>query len=389
MEAHEIWDDIKGKKVFFIAEIGKGFIQTKEEQSREEYLERAKELVKEAKKAGASAVKFQTHSYEDEQLPMRVIAPHFNGVDRFTWVKRNTEITGGSFWSELKKYCDEEEILFFSTPMSRGAAVLLSELNVELWKVGSGDILDFVMLDYIRNTKLPIIVSSGMSTLSELEKTINFLKEKSDKVAILHCVSKYPCSLGDLNVGTVEMFKNKFKIPIGFSDHSIGFVGVLQAVKCGATVIEKHFSISRDLWGSDHKVSMTPVEFADMVQAVNRGVDEVPTKKKIVGEVSEELRDGGSEFRPIFRKSLVAGRDIKKGEEVKMDMLYAMRPQSLMGGMKSERAMELIGKKVRRNLNKYEVITESVVVGLGKRKASSEPTKSNSPSPMSVPGTGY
>ena len=141
-------------KTFVVAEIGKGFIQTEEDQTPEVYLANAKELVLLAKEAGADAVKFQTHTVEDEQANINVVAPHFNGADRYSWVKRNTAATPVWFWQELKKYCAELGIVFFSTPMSRGAAKLLNEeVGVDLWKVGSGDILDFVMLDYLVSTK--------------------------------------------------------------------------------------------------------------------------------------------------------------------------------------------------------------------------------------------
>ena len=174
----DIWDQIQ-KRVFVIAEIGKNFIQTQEERPVAEYLENAKALVKAAKDAGADAVKFQTHNVEDEQLNIHVVSPHFKGADRYSWLTRNTNATPlDAFWKPLKAYCDEAGITFFSTPMSRGAAKKLSEVGVPLWKVGSGDILDFVTLDYLAATGNPIILSSGMSTLEEIDKSIDFLKRR-------------------------------------------------------------------------------------------------------------------------------------------------------------------------------------------------------------------
>src|SRR3989344_5979465 len=157
MNSNQIWDKLN-KGVFVIAELGKNFIQTEEEKSVVEYLENAKKLVKAAHEAGASAVKFQTHNAEDEQLNIKIVAPHFKG-ERYAWVTRNQNATPiNEFWKPLKAYCDKLGIIFFSTPMSRGAAVKLNELGVELWKVGSGDILDFVALDFMASTKKPIII---------------------------------------------------------------------------------------------------------------------------------------------------------------------------------------------------------------------------------------
>src|SRR3989344_4680898 len=148
MNGKQIWERINGKGVFTIAEIGKNFIQTQEERPVKEYLENAKKLVKAAKDAGADAVKFQTHNVEDEQLNINVVSPHFVGSDRYSWVSRNDKATPlDKFWKPLKSYCDAIGIIFHSTPMSRGAAYKLNELGVEMWKVGSGDILDFVTLD--------------------------------------------------------------------------------------------------------------------------------------------------------------------------------------------------------------------------------------------------
>ncbi|GAF77642.1 unnamed protein product, partial [marine sediment metagenome] len=182
---------IGGADVFVIAELGKNFIQTKEERPVEEYLENAKELVQLAKQAGADAVKFQAHNIEDEQLDIKITAPHFSGSDRYNWVKRNTLATPPDFWKALKKYCDKLGIIFFSTPMSRGAAQMLEQrLDVPLWKVGSADILDFVMLDFIAKTNKPIILSTGMSTLAEVDKAVAFLQKRTRDIVLMHCVSE-------------------------------------------------------------------------------------------------------------------------------------------------------------------------------------------------------
>lgn len=367
----KIWQKINpptGGKVFIIAEAGKNFIQTEQEKLVEEYLENAEQLVDAAAKAGADAVKFQTHNVEDEQLDINVVSPHFKGSDRYKWVTRNTRATPtDKFWKPLKEYCGKRGIIFFSTPMSRGAAKNLDEIGVNLWKIGSGDILDFVMLDYLRNSGKPIIISSGMSTLEELEKSVKFLLEKSDKVAVLHCVSKYPCPAEELNLKTIEFFKERFSVrggmPIGFSDHSLSIDSCLAAVAMDATIIEKHFSMSRDLWGPDHKVSLEPEEFKKLVSGIRELEGNLKKKKEILksefakkamGSKEKILQEGEATFRPLFRKSLVAGRDIPTGTIITADMIYAMRPRQYIGGLASEKYEKVLAKKFKKDFKKYD-----------------------------------
>lgn len=367
-ESENIWERIKGEEPFIVAEIGKNFIQTKKEQSRSEYLRRAKELVDKAVTAGADAVKFQTHHYQDEQWPMRIVSPHFSGADRYAWVKRNTIITTEQWWRELKQYCEKRGIIFFSTPMSRGAASLLKKIGIKLWKIGSGDILDFVMLDYIREQTQPIIMSTGMSSVTDVDMAVKYISLKNKRLALLHCVSKYPCPVEDLNVNTIMWLQKRYRVPVGFSDHSIGYEGVIQAVKKGAKVIEKHFSLSRRLWGSDHKVSLNPHEFEKMVKAVRRGVEDVAENQKILGNARLDLRDRKSEFRGFFRKSLVTLKQIRKGQVIKKEWVAAMRPQANIKGLRSEKYPEVVGKIAARNINKMEPLTENSTRKKGARK---------------------
>lgn len=355
----------KASDVFIIAEIGKNFIQTEEHRPQEEYIANAKKLIKAAKETGADAVKFQTHHLEDEQLDLDITSPHFSGSDRYKWVKRNTEATPLEFWQELKKYSDELGIVFFSTPMSRGAAMKLEKVGVPFWKVGSGDILDFVTLDYIAGTGKPVIISSGMSTLKEIDQAINFLKKRIDKIILLHCVSKYPCPPEELNLKTIEFFKKRYKIPVGFSDHSLGHESAVAAVNMGAVVVEKHFSLSRDLWGADHKVSMTPIEFKEMV---NRIKNKDTVNLDNYGREAKILNNDEAMFRPIFRKSLMSGRDLKAGDVLTKESVYAMRPQAHAGGLPSEEYENILGKKLKKDLKKYDPITWEVLENGRKRK---------------------
>src|SRR3990167_10262637 len=193
------------KQVEVICEIGKNFVTTEEKQPLSMLLENTKELIREAKKSDADVCKFQIHNVNDEIHPeAHITSPHFD-QDRYEWVKRNTYPV--EFWQELKNYCDEIEIEFLSTPMSKDAAILLENLGVKRYKIGSGDLLDFVMLDYIRNTGKPVIISSGMSSIQELRLAYNYLAEKVKDITIMHCVSNYPCKLEDLNLLTIPYLK--------------------------------------------------------------------------------------------------------------------------------------------------------------------------------------
>lgn len=242
-------------KILFIAEIGKNFIDEESLDSRSAFL-RAKQLITSAKDSGANVVKFQTHVFEDEYKK--------RGRVRYDWIKSNEIITPfEGFWKPLKGYCDKLGILFMTTPMSKMAAEKVNDL-VEVWKIGSGDIVDFELLEYVKSTDKPVIISTGMSTEEQISTAVKFLEERD--LAIMHCVSIYPCPLNKLNLNTISYFKTKYDLPVGFSDHSLSTKIALNALEQGATIIEKHFTDNRKAYGPDHKCSLYPDEFAEMVK---------------------------------------------------------------------------------------------------------------------------
>lgn len=345
--------------VFIVAEIGKNFIQTEEEKSVEEYLGNAKELVDAAKDAGADAVKFQTHEVEDEQLNIKVTSPHFRGSDRYSWVTRNTNATPlEEFWRPIKAHCDKRGIIFFSTPMSRKAAQKLDKVGVPFWKIGSGDVQDYVMLDFITSSHKPVVISSGMVSLGELDEVVKYIQSRGSPLAVLYCISKYPAPRKYFNLGTIEYLKEKYPgVVVGFSDHSIGPDIALAAIKIGAKIIEKHFSISRELWGADHKVSMTPSEMKQMISAIRNGSYSNVNEKLYYGSKTRELEGANNQFRPYFNKSLVAGCDIPAGSIITEDMIFAMRPKMYARGIPSYEYKKVIWETTVRDLEKYSPIT--------------------------------
>lgn len=349
-------------KIYFIAEIGKNFIQTEHDVPIEEYLQNAKDLVDAAVDAGADAVKFQTHIREDEVLNIDFTSPHFTGSDRYSWVGRNETITPiEEFWKPLKAHCKAKGIAFFSTPMSRKAAVLLNELEVPMWKVGSGDVQDYVLLNYLISTGKPLIISTGMVSLAELDGVIAYIDGRVP-LTVLYCVSQYPCPPELFNLSTIEYLKEKYPdVTVGFSDHSITHDAVMGALKLGAAVIEKHFSFSRDLWGSDHKASLTPSEYKEMVQMAREHVYESADIAKFYGDTQRELEGAHNKFRPYFNKALVAGRDIGEGEVLSEEILYAVRPVLHAGGLPANELPNVIGKRTNVALAKYAPITLDVL----------------------------
>lgn len=225
-------------------------------------LANAKLLARMAKDAGADAVKYQTHVFEDEQYK--------RSEARYEWIKLNESLTPlEEFWKPLKAFCDEIGVLFMTTPMSRLAAEKINEL-VTIWKVGSADITDMDTLHYLCHTKKPIIISSGMSTEGQVDAAVAYLKEAGADFALMHCVSIYPCPSHLLNLNTIAYFEKKYGVQVGFSDHSKSLEAPALAVKAGATIIEKHFTLDQDAYGPDQKMSISVLELEEVVKNVRR-----------------------------------------------------------------------------------------------------------------------
>lgn len=361
------------KSVVIVAEIGKNFIQTEDERPVSEYLENAKALARAAKDIGADVVKFQTHNVEDEVLNMEFDSPHFKGKSRYQWVSRNERSTPlEDFWKPFKAYCDEIGIVFFSTPMSRGAAIKLQKLDMPFWKVASSDILDFVMLDFMAGTGKTIIIPTGMSTLDDVDQSLEFLRRRNANFILMHAISRYPYPAEDSNLLTIPFFQKRYPdVTIGFSQNSPWVDPAIAAVALGARVVEQHFTFDRGLWGPDHKVSMTPDEFSKMVQGIRDIENDAekrariaadPAMQKYMGTENKFLHEGEIPFRSIFRKSLIAGCDIPEGAVITSDMIYAMRPQKFAGGLPSEKYEEVVGKTAEHTIPKFSPFTPNVLV---------------------------
>ncbi|OHA32405.1 MAG: hypothetical protein A2928_00150 [Candidatus Taylorbacteria bacterium RIFCSPLOWO2_01_FULL_45_15b] len=350
-------------RVFVIAEIGKNFIQTEGERPIDEYLENAKALIKAAKDAGADAVKFQTHEVEDEQYPAEITSPHFKSLDRLRWLTRNTNATPFSFWKEIKAYSEKLGIVFFSTPMSRKAAEKLSKVGVPIWKLGSGDVEDFHTINYLATTKKPLIISTGMVSRKELGDVVSYIQKKNIPLSILYCISAYPCSPESFNLASIKYLKEKYPdANIGFSDHSIdSHLPALAAVKLGARIIEKHFSFARDLWGSDHKASINPDEMKKMVRAIRKREYEKIDHTPYYGKYEKEFEGATNQFRPYFKKAIVASTDIPEGVIIGETHVYTMRPAKLLDGLPAKEIPNVLGKRAKRRIKSLEPIRSDMI----------------------------
>lgn len=308
-------------------------------------MDSAKRLIKAAKDAGADIVKFQLHVPEFEMVP---------GAVKF-WagsmddVLREVNFEKPEQHKELKEYCEEIGIQYLCTPFCSKAADILEKVGVDGFKTGSGELTNFPMIRHIARKKKPMIVSTGMSTLEEISETVKVLNEEKAEFVLMHCVSEYPAKYEHLNLGMVQILKEKFGVITGFSDHTNEIYSAVAAVVLGAKVIEKHFTIS-DLHGPDDLVSLSPEEFKQMVNGIRKIEVALGTERKVSKE-EQVVRDWAFH-------SVVASRDIKQGEELTLENLIPKRPGS---GIEAKYldpiySQKLLGKKAKRDLAKDTIL---------------------------------
>lgn len=302
-------------------------------------------MIDAAKRSGADAVKFQTFK-----------ASSLVGLDtpKVTYQISTTDKKQSHFemiqslefkYEDHKpvfKYCQEHEIDFISTPYDVESAMFLHDLGIQIFKTASADIVDLPLHEFLASTGKNVIISTGMATLGEIEKVVSiYQKADISKVALLHCVANYPCSYQSLNLNVLNTLANTFNVPVGFSDHAIGPIPAVAAVALGAKIIEKHFTLDKEMEGPDHKASSTPEEFIDLVESVR-------TAEKSLGHRVKHVQEEELEMRKISRKSIVLLRDIKKGELIGVEDLALKRPGF---GLYADKLKAIIGAKAQRDLS--------------------------------------
>ena len=211
--------------------------------------------------------------------------------------------------------------------------------------MGSGELTNFELIDYVQKTNKPIIISTGMATLGEIKETYDFIENKNNLI-ILHCITGYPTSFKEANLNFIKTLQKEFDVPIGFSDHSPGIELPIAAVALGACVVEKHFTLDKNLEGPDHKASLNPKEFKAMVDAI-RNVEVA------MGDGVRKFSDNEEEIKKVARKSIVLNQDVKKGTVLQREMLSIKRPGT---GIPPKFIDDVIGKKLIKDLKANNVL---------------------------------
>ena len=315
--------------MFFIAEIGL---------NHNGEINLAKEMVLSAKESGADAVKFQ--SIKADKLVSSKTFEETNDGFGLEGVK-----TSGDFWRkvsidlefhhEIKDFCDKNEIEFMSTPFDLAAVDLLENLQVKRYKIASGDITFYPLLQKVASCNKQIILSTGGSFIGEIEEAVNLIKKNgTDDIVLLHCVSLYPTLPEIANLYSIELLKKVFNLKVGFSDHTLGIHIPLAAIALGATYIEKHITIDKTLPGPDQKVSADPKEFKALVKQGKEIYSAVKNKSK-------EISDEEFKMRKLMRRGIVAARDLPKGTVLLLDDIDFKRPAD---GVSPVKLSEILGK---------------------------------------------
>ena len=303
----------------------------------------ARKLVDVAAEAGADAVKFQTFNSDQIVAPAAPKADYqvdTTGADESqSEMLRKLELPPESF-GELQDHSSERGIVFISTPFDHDSVDLLDGLGVPAFKVGSGELVNLPLLRHIATKGKPIILSTGMSYLGEVETAVEAIHEAgNERIVILHCVSAYPTEPRDANLKAMETISRAFQAPVGFSDHTQGLEVALAAVALGARVLEKHFTLDRGMPGPDHRASLEPDQLKELV----RGVREV---ERALGDGVKRPTEAESNVRGVARRSIYFRNPVDAGAVLREDDLICLRPA---GGIPPDQFDLVVGRTLRRS----------------------------------------
>lgn len=311
----------------------------------------AKKLIDVAVEAKVDAIKFQT--FKTEKIIGKFAqkasyqSENTGGEESQYDMVKKLELSFDEF-RDLKKYCDEKNIVFLSTPDDSESVDLLVELKVPFIKIGSTEITNIEYLKELARKNIPLILSTGMSTLGEVENALDAVySENNYSVTLLHATTDYPTKEEDVNLRAMVTMKEAFKVEVGYSDHTLGNEAAVAAVAMGAVIIEKHFTLDKNMEGPDHKASLEPGELKDFVRAIRNG-------EKLLGNGIKAPTKREKEIMKDVRRSIVAAKDLAEGTVLTKNMITYKRPGT---GIKPELAEFILGKQLKRSIMEDECIT--------------------------------
>ena len=306
-------------------------------------LQRAKDIIYAAKEAGADCVKIQT--YTADTMTIDCDNKYFH-IANGTWKGENLyqlykkAYTPWEWQKELKQTADKVGIDFFSTPFDKTSVDFLEELDIKFYKIASFELIDLPLIKYVASKGKPMIISTGMADLSEInDAVLTVRKQNNSNLALLRCASAYPAITDAMNLRTMQNMAETFQVPVGLSDHSMGSVGAVTAVALGAKIIEKHFCLSRTTKNPDSTFSMEPLEFKKMIQDIRAAEKAIGIVK--YGPTEQEKENIG------FRRSIFCVQDIKKGDKFTEQNIRIIRPGY---GLKPKYYSEILGETARRDI---------------------------------------
>lgn len=296
------------------------------------------------------AVKFQMHIADAESSTHEPFRVQFSLEDktRFDYWKR----MGFSLeqWRGIKQYCDALGLDFICSPFSNLAVDWLEEIGVEQYKIGSGEVNNFLILEKIAQTGKPVILSSGMSSFAELDQTVAFLKERNVDYSIMQCTTAYPTQLEQYGLNLIQELKKRYKVAVGFSDHSARMETCIAATTLGASILEFHVVFDRQLFGPDSKASLTISETKDLVVAVRN------IATALSNPVNKNSNGDFTFLKQIFEKSLAVNKDLPENHILTFEDLEAKKPRGF--GIEASHFQEVIGKTLNKGLKQWDFLNE-------------------------------
>ncbi len=335
--------------IFFIAEAGVNHNGS---------LELGMKLVDIAVEAGADAVKFQTFKAENMTTPTSPKSSYHiettGGDNKQSWFQLlKTQEISRKMHIDLIQYCKKKGIIFLSTPYDEESADLLYDLDIPLFKIASTDTSNTPFLSYIAKKDRPMIISTAMATMKEVEDAVKTIKKEGlEDYAILQCTGNYPSLLSDSNLRVMQTYKSKFNCIVGYSDHTPEYINPIAATAMGAKIYEKHITIDKSLPGPDHRMSLDPIELSKTIEMIRKTEISLGSEEKKVLKEEEENRIK-------LRKSVVSNINIPKGSILEKHMLSIKRPGH---GIKPSNFDDIIGKKTSRNILKDSVIVQDDLI---------------------------